>query len=188
MPETGQVTSSAAPRETPAVRHARATDLRQIAGIEDSGAGQFEALFGDSMAPALRAPAPSGAARVARPGFLLVAGDPPVGFAHVLEIDDHAHLDQVSVRPDAQRQGIGAALVRAAMREARADGHRRLSLCTYRDVPWNAPFYRSLGFAEVSDLLPFQRRLREREVALGLDASGPRIVMSADLTGQVTGE
>lgn len=174
--------------ETPAVRHARAADLRHVAGIEDSGVGQFETLFGDAMAPALRTPAPSGAARVARPGFLLVAGEPPVGFAHVLEIDDHAHLDQVSVRPDAQRQGVGAALVRAAMREARAEGHRRLSLCTYRDVPWNAPFYRSLGFTEVTDLLPFQRELREREAALGLAASGPRIVMSADLLLEVTRE
>ncbi len=36
------------------------------------------------------------------------------------------------------------------MAEARAQGFDRLSLCTYRDVPWNGPFYASLGFTEVA--------------------------------------
>ena len=188
MPDTGPVTSGRPDRAIPTVRHARAADLRHVAEIEDSADEQFEEYFGDAMVPALGAPAPSGAERAAKPGFLLVAGEPPVGFVHVLELDGHAHLEQVSVRPDAQRRGIGAALVRAAMREARAVGHRELSLCTYRDVPWNGPYYRSLGFAEVTELKPFQARLREHEMALRLDAVGARMVMSIGLTGQVTGE
>lgn len=129
------------------------------------------------------APAPTGGEREAEPGFLLVAGDPVVGFVHVLLIDGDAHLEQVSVHPDHGRQGIGAALVRAAMHEARRDGHDRLSLCTYRDLPWNGPFYAALGFAEVleADLLPFQRRLRDAERAMGLDRAGVRVVMSVPL-------
>jgi GNAT superfamily N-acetyltransferase len=170
------------------VRYARAADLRHVAEIEDSGGQQFEELFGDRMVPALRAPAISGADRASRPGFLLVAGDPPVGFVHVLVIDGHAHLEQISVRPGQQRQGIGASLVRAAIRESRAAGHRELSLCTYRDVPWNGPFYRSLGFTEVTRLLPFQKQAQEHEVALGLDVNGSRVVMSVDLTREVTDE
>jgi GNAT superfamily N-acetyltransferase len=104
-----------------------------------------------------------------------------VGFVHVLELDGHAHLEQLSVRPEAQRQGVGTDLVRAAMHEARRDGHRWLSLCTYRDVAFNGPFYATLGFEESTDLLPFQQQLREHETEIGLDVDGPRIVMSVAL-------
>ncbi|MBJ7359988.1 GNAT family N-acetyltransferase [Nocardioides sp.] len=169
-----------------AVRPLRAADLKHIAAIEESGEPQFRAAFGADMHPVLSEPAASGWERDDRPGFILVAaedGQPPVGFAHVLEIDGHAHLEQLSVRPEAQGQGVGTSLVRAAMREARRDGHRQLSLCTYRDLPFNGPFYATLGFQEVTDPLPFQRQLREHEAAIGLDDDGPRIVMSVALSG-----
>lgn len=167
-----------------AVRPLRAADLKHIAAIEDSGGPQFRAAFGQDMHPVLAEPAESGWERDAKPGFILVAareGESPVGFVHVLELDGHAHLEQLSVRPEAQRQGVGTDLVRAAMREARRDGHRRLSLCTYRDVAFNGPFYATLGFEEATDLLPFQQRLREHEAEIGLDVDGPRIVMSVAL-------
>jgi hypothetical protein len=67
------------------------------------------------------------------------------------------------------------------MAEARAQGFDRLSLCTYRDVPWNGPFYAGLGFTEVTELLPFQRRLREKEQELRLDVNGARCVMDVAL-------
>jgi GNAT superfamily N-acetyltransferase len=167
------------------VRPARAGDLEYIAPIEDAGGPQFTAYFGAAIHPVLLAPATDGRQRAAQPGFLLVAlpdeQGPPVGFVHVLVIDGHAHLEQLSVLPEHQRQGIGAALVRAATAEARAQGFDRLSLCTYRDVPWNAPYYRSLGFSEVTDLAPYERRLREKERELGLDVNGVRCVMEVAL-------
>jgi hypothetical protein len=67
------------------------------------------------------------------------------------------------------------------MAEARAQGFDELSLCTYRDVPWNGPYYRSLGFAEVTELAAYQRRLREVERDLRLDVNGERVVMSIAL-------
>jgi ribosomal protein S18 acetylase RimI-like enzyme len=163
------------------VRPARAADLTQIAVIENAGGPQFQEYFGDAIEPILLSPALDGRQRAAEPGFLLVAGEPPVGFVHVLLIDGHAHLEQLSVLPEHQRQGIGAALARAAMDEARAQGFDRLSLCTYRDVPWNGPFYRRVGFTEVSDLAPYERRLRDRERELGLDVNGVRVVMEVAL-------
>jgi ribosomal protein S18 acetylase RimI-like enzyme len=169
----------------PRVRMARAADLRHIAPIEDAGGPQFRDHFGESIEPILLSPALDGRQRAAEPGFLLVAApdeqSPPVGFVHVLEIDGHAHLEQLSVLPEHQRRGIGAELTRAAMAEARAQGFDRLSLCTYRDVPWNGPFYRSVGFAEVTDLAPYEQRLRQKERDLGLDINGVRVVMSVAL-------
>lgn len=166
-----------------AVRHARAADLRHIGAIEDSGDALFVEYFGEPIGGA----SATGAERVDVPGFLLVTGQPPVGFAHVVVLDGYAHLEQVSVRASALRQGIGTSLVRAAMGEACAEGYLALSLSTYRDVPWNGPFYRSLGFVEVDDPLQFQRRLREHEQMLGLDRHGVRVVMSVALTRRVAG-
>jgi GNAT superfamily N-acetyltransferase len=167
------------------VRPARAADLGHLAAIEDAGAPQFAAYFGPAIHPVLLSPAPDGRQRAREPGFVLVAADdeqrPPVGFVHVLVIDGNAHLEQVSVLPERQGQGVGAALVRAAMAEARARGFDRLSLCTYRDVPWNGPFYRSLGFTEVIELAPYQGRLREKERELGLEVNGERCVMEVAL-------
>jgi GNAT superfamily N-acetyltransferase len=167
------------------IRHARALDLAHIAPIEDAGGQQYQDFFGDDIHPVLLSPATDGRWRASKPGFLLVAvadeQSPPVGFAHVLLLDGHAHLEQVSVLPELQRRGIGAALIRAAMAEARADGHDRMSLCTYRDVPWNGPYYRSLGFTEVTDLAPFQQRLRDKERDVGLEVNGVRCVMEVAL-------
>ena len=165
------------------VRHARAADLKMIAGIEDSGGPLFEEAFGDLTGDVLLSPAPSGGERLDAPGFLLVVGPvgDPFGFAHVEIVDGFAHLGQVSVRPERMRQGYGAALVRESMREAWQLGYDRLSLTTYRDLPWNAPFYASLGFVEETRPEPFEQRARDQQVALGLDRHGPRIVMSVAL-------
>ena len=167
--------------ETHRVRAAEAADLAHVAPIEDAGAPQFREHFGAATEPILLSPAADGHRRAAERGFLLVAGRPPVGFVHVLEIEGHAHLEQLSVLPEHQRRGIGATLVRASIDEARRQGFERLSLCTYRDVPWNGPFYASLGFTEATELAPYERRLRETERDLRLDVNGVRVVMSIAL-------
>ena len=165
------------------VRHARAADLKRIADIEDSGGPLFEEAFGDLTGDVLLSPAPSGGERLDAPGFLLVVGPvgDPFGFAHVEIVEGFAHLGQVSVRPERMQQGYGAALVRAAMSEAWQLGYDRMSLTTYRDLPWNGPFYAGLGFVEEPSPEPFEIRAREHQIALGLDRHGPRIVMSVAL-------
>jgi ribosomal protein S18 acetylase RimI-like enzyme len=172
-------------RATHRVRLATEEDLRHIAAIEDAGGPQFQEYFGAAIHPILLSPATDGRQRAREPGFLLVADldekGPAVGFVHLLVIDGHAHLEQVSVLPEQQGRGIGAALVRAAMAEASARGFDRLSLCTYRDVPWNGPFYRHLGFTEVDELAPYERRLRAKEHDLGLETNGVRCVMEVAL-------
>ena len=163
------------------MRHARALDLRRIRAIEDSGVPLFEAVFGDLSGDALASPGEEGRDRVDQPGFLLVTGEvgEPTGFAHVVYADGLAYLAQLSVLPDRARQGLGTALVTQVLVEVWQDGFDALWLTTYRDVPWNGPFYTSMGFAEVGEGEPFLRRQRDRERALGLDRHGPRVVMRA---------
>ena len=68
------------------IRAARPADLLRLAAIEDSGVAAFEEVLGDLTGDPLASPTTSGTERAARPGFLLVAGDPEVGFVHVLVI------------------------------------------------------------------------------------------------------
>ncbi|RLV51050.1 GNAT family N-acetyltransferase [Nocardioides mangrovicus] len=128
-----------------AVRFAEEADLPLLAGIEDEGDQLVVDLIGPS---GFEAPS-TGQWRDAQPGFLLVAGRPPVGFAHVLEEDGSAHLEQLVVRPAEQRRGVGRELVEAACEEALRRGHSRLTLTTYRDVSFNRPWYERLGFTVV---------------------------------------
>ena len=80
---------------------------------------------------------------------VLVAGDPPVGLCRIDAVGDGAHLEQLSVHPEHGGRGIGRALLRAGIDWAGARGYPELTLTTYRDVPWNGPFYASEGFVEV---------------------------------------
>jgi GNAT superfamily N-acetyltransferase len=80
---------------------------------------------------------------------VLVADDPPVGLCRIDALADGAHLEQLSVHPDHGRRGIGRALLRAGCAWAAARGYGELTLATYRDVPWNGPFYASEGFVEI---------------------------------------
>jgi ribosomal protein S18 acetylase RimI-like enzyme len=165
------------------VREARPEDLPLLKEIEDAADQTFVAVFG----PLDWEPATSGEWRARQPGFILVAeidavdGRSVVGFAHVLRLEGTAHLEQLAVHPDHHRHGIGTALLRAAMARAGADGHDRLTLSTYAEVPWNAPFYRRHGFEVLTELGPLHRRLQEKEEAMGLMRYGPRVVMSIAL-------
>ena len=171
------------PHAATTVRHARAADLRHLAALEEASLPLWESAFGDLTGDPLSEPAGDGRERLLVPGVLLVTGEvgAPTGFAHVTYVDGSAHLAQLSVHPDHGRRGLGAALVREAMREAWYAGFERMSLTTYRDLAWNGPFYARLGFEEVTDPEPFEQRQRGREQAMGLDRHGPRVVMAVRL-------
>ncbi|WP_153503642.1 GNAT family N-acetyltransferase [Cumulibacter manganitolerans] len=128
---------------------------------------------------------PSGAERAETGGFVLVVGQPVVGFAHVVEVDGHHHLDQVAVHPSHMRQGIGTELVYAAVDMVASLGGGDLTLITFADVPWNAPFYETLGFETVDPAPARLEPLLARERAGGLHAAGRRVVMSRSITAGV---
>ena len=166
------------------VRPAREADLPLLAAIEDSGLPLFEQALGDLTGTVLGAPAVRGESRAQQDGFLLVAGTPePIGFAHVVLHEGQAHLEQLSVRPEHGRRGVGTALVEAACRRVATQGHRALTLLTYADLPWNAPYYARLGFVEVppEQRSTWQTQLVAHEAEIGLDRFGRRVLMRRHL-------
>lgn len=82
------------------------------------------------------------------------------------------------MHPDHARQGLGKSLLGAADNWAREQGLATLTLTTYAQVPWNAPYYERLGFQVLADdqLTAGLRRLRQIEAARGLD-QWPRVAM-----------
>jgi hypothetical protein len=97
----------------------------------------------------------------------------PVGYAMARVIDGGGHLDQLSVVPEHGGRGLGRRLIDHVDGWAADRGLPALTLSTFRDVPWNGPWYRRLGFAVVpeGELGPGLRAVRRRERRLGLDLS-----------------
>nr|WP_053737281.1 GNAT family N-acetyltransferase [Nocardia sp. NRRL S-836] len=88
----------------------------------------------------------------------------PVAFIAVGPVDGATHIHQVSVHPSCARQGIGAALIEHVTRPGRA-----VTLTTFRDVPWNGPYYERLGFRVVTEPSPGLAAIMREEASRGLD-------------------
>ncbi len=109
--------------------------------------------------------------------------DNPTAYVLVDLVDRMAHIEQVTVDPAHARQGLGALLIEHVSdwaREQRLDG---LSLTTFVEVPWNAPYYERLGFRRVApeQLGAGLTAVRSYEAELGLDR-WPRTAMARPLT------
>ena len=99
-----------------------------------------------------------------------VAEDAVVGFVACRPVGRSLHIAELSVATMHQQRGIGAALLRAIGVDARNSGFSALTLNTYRDVSFNAPFYARLGFVEVENFESW-RHLQDSldgAVALGI--------------------
>jgi predicted N-acetyltransferase YhbS len=79
------------------------------------------------------------------------------------------------------RRGLGRTLLDHAADQASAAGLPALTLTTFADVPWNAPYYTRCGFRVLHDaeITPGLRAIRHRKAALGLDR-WPRVCMRRD--------
>lgn len=111
--------------------------------------------------------------------WVALADDVAVGFAHVrVHEPDVAHLEEIDVEPAHGRRGLGTKLVLHVCDWAARNGYEAVTLTTFRDVPWNMPFYARLGF----ELVPEAQRspalctIVDDETRRGLD-SARRVVM-----------
>ncbi|MFF9498146.1 GNAT family N-acetyltransferase [Streptomyces sp. NPDC014656] len=110
--------------------------------------------------------------------------DRPVAYLLADTVDGAAHIEQVSVHPDAARRGVGRALIEHLAEAARERGLTALTLTTFTQVPWNAPYYARLGFRPLTDTDPGLtdglRAIIRAEAAHGL-AAWPRVCMRREL-------
>lgn len=155
-------------------RPTSAADIPALPAIERAAAQRFNTL------PELRwlAAGPAiGAARhqhfaSANMSWLALAEGQPVGFLLAEAHDASLFIVEFSIHLDWQGRGLGRRLMAYAIEQAREKGFSALTLTTFREVPWNAPWYTRMGFEVVPESLlsdALRQKLRE-EAAHGLAA------------------
>ncbi|MFD3315111.1 GNAT family N-acetyltransferase [Streptomyces sp. NPDC058694] len=164
------------------IRPATPADLPLLQDIERAAGEPFRTLgmteIADDEPPALEL-----LERFREAGHAWVAeGDTdaahPVAYLIGEPVDGAFHIEQVSVHPDAARRGVGRTLIAYAADRARDQGLTGLTLTTFTEVPWNAPYYERIGFRTLTDseLTPGLRKIRATEAEHGLDR-WPRVCM-----------
>ena len=157
---------------TYAIRAARPAELHLLAAIELAAARLLAGLAPESVLNETTSEQELAHAQHDGRLWVALAGDRPVGFAHVERIEPGAaHLEEIDVHPDHGRRGLGKALVAAVCEWAAAEGCHSVTLTTFRDVPWNMPYYARLGFVEIApaDLGPALESVLRDETRRGLD-------------------
>jgi len=96
--------------------------------------------------------------------------DRPLGFLNGQVLGREFHICQAAVDRAHQGRGYGRALIKAAIDWAKAQELAAITLTTFRDVPWNEPFYTSLGFETLEQVQLCTRLLEtlRKEVEHGL--------------------
>lgn len=174
--------AEAAPATIRLARHqdaARLPDLEQSAGELFRTAPGLEWVAGHENTPAeFYGP-------LIDAGTVWVAvdrDDTPVGFVSAEEVGDTLHVWELAVDSARQGQGIGRRLMGAARGHASDRGLAAVTLTTFRDVAWNAPFYQRLGYRvlEAAEITPNLAGHLSDEIGRGLPAER-RCAMRLDL-------
>jgi ribosomal protein S18 acetylase RimI-like enzyme len=130
----------------------------RLAGVEDAGAAarllhEFNSEFGDPT-PGIETLARRYAELIAsRDVLVLLAGPGQAGFAQLrlraslITGGRDAYLEELFVAPAQRGEGIGRALLEAAMETARANGADRIELGTSEDDRAAIGLYESTGFS-----------------------------------------
>lgn len=163
------------------IRPAEPADLVLLQQIE-VGAGELFREIGmndiaDHAPPAIDELAAAAAVLVAEVDGVVV------GYARIELVDDHTHLEQLSVLPIHGGQGIGTRLIDAVCDWARERGEEAVTLTTFRQVAFNAPLYAKRGFEELPEheWPSGIQALVAEETAHGLDPT-QRVVMRRLIT------
>jgi ribosomal protein S18 acetylase RimI-like enzyme len=166
------------------IRDARLDELPLLREIERAAGAPFREIgmpeIADDEPPSLETL--TGYVRAGRAWVAVERG--PAGYLLADLVDGAVHIEQVSVDPRFARRGTGRSLIEHAAAHARRIGAAALTLTTFAEVPWNAPYYRRCGFAVLEEITPGLRAIRDHEAAAGLDR-WPRVCMRRTLDTEV---
>ncbi|GIF46985.1 putative N-acetyltransferase YhbS [Asanoa ferruginea] len=167
------------------IREAHSDDLVSLQDIERSAGELFREIgmpeIADDDPPSL-----ADLTRYQQAGKAWVATtntDHVTAYLFAEPLDGNLHLEQLSVHQTHARQGIGRELITHAAKTAKAKGMPALTLTTFRDVPWNAPYYERQRFRTLDEheITPGLRERRQQEADHGLDR-WPRVCMRRPTT------
>lgn len=161
------------------IARARVQDIPYLSSIERAAATLLKGHVPDSVLEETTPEAEFKAAQMDGRLWVARTNGTPVGFAHAETLDPTAaHLKELDVHPRQVRRGLGSRLVLAVCGWAGSKGYQSLTLTTFRDVPFNMPFYVRLGFEVIppAELSAALRSIIQNESRRGLD-SARRVAM-----------
>ena len=125
------------------IRPAVHEDLLTLRDVERTSGQRYRDYGLDRVADDEPAPVEV-LARYADDGRAWVAvdnSDQPIGYILVDIIDGGGHVEQVSVAPDHQGDGVGRALIEQVQTWAISMGLSALTLTTFGHIPWSRPLW-----------------------------------------------
>ena len=133
------------------IRSARQSDLAGLAVLEIEAGQLFRTV--DLPLVAGNVPDQEALRRSHEGGLVWVAEQhgKVAGYIVAAVVDGNAHVEQVSVAPACARQGVGRRLISHVEEWGSCNDRPATTLTTFRDVPWNGPYYEKLGYRELLD-------------------------------------
>lgn len=154
------------------IRMARPEDLPLLPAIELAAARLLAGSAPESVLTETTSEADLEDAQSHGHLWVALADDRPVGFAHLEVLEPGVvHLKEIDVHPEHGRRGLGRRLVMAVCDWATTAGYQSITLTTFRDVPFNMPFYERLGFEAIppGEISLALRSIIDDETRRGLD-------------------
>jgi GNAT superfamily N-acetyltransferase len=171
------------------LRSARPDERDRIQEIEDLAGTRFAGLGLIDEALDVGFPT-AGLDRLIRAGQVWVACDAtdrPVGMVIASVREGAVYVEEMDVLAEHGRRGLGGRLLETVCAWAREHGYAAVTLSTFRDVPWNGPFYRRHGFTDLPSAAwtPGMRTIHDDEGRHGL-RTDVRVFMRRDLGAPAT--
>jgi GNAT superfamily N-acetyltransferase len=161
------------------VRPATAADVDRLVEIEVSAGQSFHGLGLHAVAADVLDPADVLEAIRSAQAWVAEVGTDPAAYVRAELLDGNAHIAQVSVAAEYAGRRIGRTLIRYVEEWGRERGCPATTLTTFRDVPWNGPYYAGLGYRvlDESEIGPELAAVIAHEAELPGVADAPRCAM-----------
>ena len=162
-------------------RAADAADAEALSSIEDNAATVFRQLGGSFAKIDFSALTPEfyvDAIAQNQIIWLVELRGEPVGFLRAKPVDDILYCAEMSVLKHHHGKGLGEKLLNHFMNYAKSDGFSGVAGITYKNVPWNGPYYQRLGFDYLEDaqIGAELRAIKSSEIENALSQAGERVV------------
>ena len=125
------------------IRKTQSSDIGFLPAIEASASKAFKSILELSWVADSQGMSTEAHKNTLETGYSWVAIAPPktcVGFLTAAIMEGDFYIGEVSVHETHQKKGIGSRLFETAFIEAKSLDLQSVTLTTFKDVPWNAPY------------------------------------------------
>jgi len=134
------------------LRLARPDEVGRLREIEDEAGERFNGLdiFDPSLSSSFSLDEMYRLAKLSQVWVACDSNDKPVGMIVASIRCGNGYIEELDVLPEHGRRGLGVRLLNRVCEWALENGCVAVDLSTFRDVPWNGPFYRKNGFRDLA--------------------------------------